>query len=585
MTQHGITREIKIRICIAILSILGLLACFAGLFPQVRHIIIDLVEQHIVHKKITLYQSWFEMLLSYSMGGICFILFFDYCTLTTSGRILVRSIKQEIKDCLAAIDFRSLVRPTLIILGVYLLGILTIIRADFLYNDDIGRSIEGFRGWYNWSRYVSEFTSIFIHADTNLTDISPLPQLLATIFLSVSSVLLVYVMGNRKTTVISLLASIPLGLSPFFLGCLSFKFDAPYFAMSILLSITPFLFRAYKKTFFFCSVVSLLMMCMTYQAASGIYLLIVVMLCFQDWNYRIKPDKEILSFLWNAALSFCIAMICFKFFFMRHNEYLYDTDAVSSAMHSISQMIPGIWVNIQNYATIVYQDLGLTWKICIALVCFFFVMKSVSTSSRNIFLSFFISVFIISLTFVLSYGIYLLLKYPLYYPRALFGFGAFTAIICVYVVADYKKIATIPVIALSWCFLVFSLSYGSALADQARYAEFRISIIWHDLNAMYPYSDGITMQLNNSIDFTPSIKNVSKHYPIIERLIPKRFGVDVFFDNKYYLDHFNYGNSAIANIPAYTSIDYSDLNLPVVLDTYYHTIQSDGKYILITLKH
>ena len=418
-----------------------------------------------------------------------------------------------------------------------------------------------------------------------MTDISPLPQLLAILILSVSSVLLVYIIGNKKITTVRLLASIPVGLSPYFLECLSFKFDSPYIALSILLSIIPFLFATRQKTFFFCSAVSLLMMCMTYQAASGIYLLIVIILCFQDWNGRKKPDKEILSFLCTAVLAFCIAMICFKFFFMRPNEYIYDNDAVSSSMHSISQMLSGILFNIKYYTITIYQDLGLIWKICILLVCIFFVAKSVSTSSRNPILSFFISVLIISLIFILSFGIYLLLKHPLFYPRALFGFGAFLAIICVYVVSDFKKIATVPVIALAWCFLVFAFSYGNALADQARYTEFRINILLHDLSALYPDCDGMSIQLNNTIDFTPSIKNISGHNPVIERLVPKRFGAAVFFDNKYYLDHFNYGNSAMANIPAYSSIDFSNLNMPVILDTYYHTIQSDGNKILITLKH
>jgi hypothetical protein len=517
------------------------------------------------------------------MGGICLILLFDYCTLTASGKTFYKSMKQEIKDCLAAIDFRSLYKPILILSVVYLLGILTIIRANYLYIDDLGRAVEGFRKWYNWSRYVSEFASVFVHADTNLTDISPLPQLLASLLLAISSVLLVYVMGNRKITIVRLLASIPLGLSPYFLECLSYKYDAPYMALSILACIFPFLFIARRKAFLFCSVVCLLVMCMTYQAASGIYMLIVLILCFQDWNSRKKTNKEMLSFLWLAGLAFCLAMVCFKFFFMKSTEYLYDEYGFSSNMHSISQMLPGIWINIKTYAITIYHDLGLIWKIGIIVVCIVFVIKSVSTSLQMKMLSLFISILFIGLSFVLSYGIYWFLTNPLYSLRGLYGFGAFLAVLGVYVVSDYKKWTIVPVLALSWSFFTFAFSYGNALADQARYEEFRISILLRDLSVLYPDTEEMSIQLQNSIDFTPSIKNISKHYPIIER-----FGIKRFYGywGFYYLNYFNYNQSTLtANIPIFIHYDFSDLNLPVVLDSYYHTIQCDGKHLLITLKH
>ena len=302
MKQNQSNRKITNRNrIIALLSGIGLMVCIAVLFPQVRQMIIDLAVQ-VLHKEPSSYQTWLKVLLSFAIGGICFILFFNFCTLTGSGRVLVRQVKQEIKDCLSEIDFRSFVKPGLVMFGVYLLGILTIIRADFSYLDDLGRSSDGSRGWYYWSRYVSEFSSILVHGDTNLTDISPLPQLLAILILSISSVLLVYVIGNRKITLMRLFASIPLGLSPYFLECLSFRFDAPYMALSILASIVPFLFITRKKAFLVCSAVSLLIMCMTYQAASGIYVLIVIILGFRDWISREKADKDILLLRQQKAL-------------------------------------------------------------------------------------------------------------------------------------------------------------------------------------------------------------------------------------------------------------------------------------------
>ena len=585
MIQNQINQKnSKWNIIIIISSIVGFMVCITVLFPQVRRLMMDLASQ-IVQKEASAYQAWIRVLLSYAIGGICFIFFFDYCTLTKSGRTLVQNVKQEIKYCLSEIDFKVFVKPVLIMSGIYLLGILTIIRANFLYMDDLRRAVAGTRIWYDYSRYVSEFASIFVHGDTNLTDISPLPQLIAVLILAVSSVFLVYIISNRKITVTGLLASIPLGLSPFFLECLSYKFDAPYMALSIFVSIFPFLFIARKKAFLFISFISLLLMCITYQPASGIYMLIAVMLCFRYWNYREKTNKEVLSFLGVSTFVFCLSMLCFRFFLMRPADTY-----ISTNIHSIDSIVSGTLINIKYYAVSINNDLGFIWKIIIVTVLFSFIIKSTYRSAQRKILSFFIVITVIVLSFILSYGVYSLLEKPLFFPRALLGFGVFLAIICISIV-NYRKTSTVAVLALNWCLLVFAFSYGNALADQARYAEFRISILLHDLNILYPNvnREGLPIQINNSIDYAPTIKNISKHYPVIERLVPKRLSEDSGWDHYYFLEYYNYSNSKMANVIDNKStknyIDFNTLNLPVALDSYYHTIKSDGERILIILKH
>ena len=585
MEQNQSNQKVKIWNSILILlSVIGLIVCIPVLFPQVRRMIMNLITQA-MGRELGMYQSWFDYLLSLAMGGICTILFLDYCFLTNSGRALVKKVKQEIKDCLSEINFRSFLKPVLIIFAIYFLGIFTIIRANFLYNDDVVWSIMGNRDWYNWSRYVIMFLSYFIQPEIHMTDISPIPQLLAILVLACSSVLLVYITGNKKVTVMRLLASIPLGLSHFFLEGLSYKFASIYGAFAILVSIIPFLFVNRKKAFIFCSVLSLLIICMTNQIAVNIYMLIVVILCFQYWITGEKKKKEIFSFLGIAAFAFCFALLFFKFFLMRsYNEM--ESTYTSTAIYPIASIIPGILSNIKNYALIVNHDLGIVWKVGIVLVLLFFIVQSTARSVHGKISSLLVSVLVVGLSFILSYGLYLLLSVPLYEPRALFGFGALLAILCIMVVSDFKKVATITVLALNWCFFVFAFSYGNALADQGRYLEFRRGILFQDLNVLYSNrnSEYLTFQIKNSIDFTPSVKNIAKNDPIIERLVPKRLTKINCWDQYYFPDYM-----ALDYISSYPSskdyLDFSTLNLPVVLDSYYHTIQSDGNRVLITLKH
>jgi len=570
-----------IRYCIYTILIVGLVACIAVLFPQVRYIIIESGER-MFHMKTQFFQEWSITLLSYAMGGIFLFAIFGYCLLTVSGKTLVHKVRNEIRDCVSEIDWHSLIKPVLLMSGVYLLGILSIIRANFLYADDIRRSISGYRGWYNWSRYVSEFSSILIHGDSHMTDISPLPQLLAILVLAVSTVLLVYVLNNRKITIIGLLASVPIGLSPYMLGCLSYQFDAPYMALSVLSSIVPFLFLARKKAFAFCSIISLLVMCMTYQAASGIYLLVTLVLCFNDWNGKRKTNREVFLFLGRAVLAFCMAMIIFKLFLMKPINMGYS----STKMLPFPQLFSGMLTNLHTYANIINSDFGFIWKAIIAIIFCFFIVKSVHTSAQNKVISSLVVIILLCLLFFLSYGIFLALENPLFTPRALYGFGVLLAIINIYIVLNFNKVAKILTFALSWSFFVFAFSYGNALTDQIRYVNFRASILLHDLSTLYPDKDKneITIQIENTIGFTPLVKNIGKRNPVIYRLVPQKTRQDEFFSILYLLEYFNYASFTTANLIFFDSyVDFSTLDLPIVLKTYYHTIRSDGKRVLVEL--
>jgi hypothetical protein len=162
-----------------------------------------------------------------------------------------------------------MVKPFLIVTGVYGTALIALFCANFYYIDDLGRTIEGYIGMWPLSRYISQILGIFIHADFNINDISSLPQLLAVLCIAAASVLLILVLNNSKITITGLLASIPIGLSPYFLSCLSYKYDAPYMALSVLVSIVPFIFRENKRAFIASSIFALWAMCMSYQLVNA----------------------------------------------------------------------------------------------------------------------------------------------------------------------------------------------------------------------------------------------------------------------------------------------------------------------------
>ena len=160
---------------------------------------------------------------------------------------------------------------------LYTLSLSSLLRAAVHYKDDAGRAMEGYRRWYQSSRYVSDVLSVILHAGRRLGDMAPLGQLLAVFIMAASSVCLIRIFTEKPIGWREAAAAAPLALSPYFLECFSFQYDSPYMALSVLVCLLPFFFRkrgirAYALT----SVICLILMCMLYQTSSGIYPLVVL---------------------------------------------------------------------------------------------------------------------------------------------------------------------------------------------------------------------------------------------------------------------------------------------------------------------
>ena len=221
-----------------------------------------------------------------------------------------------------------LLKPFLIILAIYLLGILSIILAGVHYADDVARTTYGYAEWAGFSRYINTVMSHFLHANWHLTNIAPWPQLLAAAILSLASLVFVCIVFDKdffkeKWTkwIWSVIAVVSLGLNPYMLECLSYQYDAIYMAISILFAILPFLFwRQQKWKFILMSVIGILVVCMTYQASIGIFLMLVIFITIKEWSKREIGNREILKFLLISITVFLVTLIIFQKFLMRPRE-------------------------------------------------------------------------------------------------------------------------------------------------------------------------------------------------------------------------------------------------------------------------
>jgi hypothetical protein len=554
------------RVFLLLVSVVGTGFSILFLIPAVQNFIIDYVQQQIIHRDLKNINNWISTIAVFGKGCLFIIFSINFLVFTKLGK---RSFN-DIKIILKTIDYKHFIKPAVFLFFIYFIAYFSLLRADFSYNDDLRRAVTGYHRWKGWSRYVPQFLSTVLHADPILSDISPFTQILAIAITTVNSLLLIYIF-EIKISVKSLIASLSIGLVPYFLENLSYKFDSPYMALSVLFPLLPFIFIKLYKTYILMSVVCLLLMCATYQASSGIYVIVVLFLAFKFWLYKEKKFRDILTFLGTSILCYCVSLLLFKLFFLISD----DSYGVSTSIIPISSLPSGIFKNIINFYSVIIQDFGVIWKILILALCIFFSYSVVKTTKQNKITSFALSCLILLFGSLLSYGAYLILEHPLFNPRSLYAIGLFISIICLFLLSNTKAPAFVPVLLLSWCFFIFAFSYGNALADQKRYSNFRMTLIASDLGTLYPdfNAERYYIKTENSIGYGPLTKNISKHYPVINKLVVPLFGPE-----DYLIDYMRRTDFEIADDSIYT------MDLPIVHDSFYHTIKSNNTFILIIFK-
>lgn len=494
---------------------------------------------------------------------------------------MVRKIYDDVRANIC--EYFALVRkmaiPVLILASAYAVSFFAIFRADFYYIDDISRAYHGMKGWEYFSRYLSNIFSRLFSTGNYLTDVSPLTQLSACVLLAFAGIICLYAITDKtKFSVWQYIAASFFGLTPFFLECISYKYDSVYMAFSIFISAVPMLFYKKNKIFYgFTVFVCILMMCMTYQAASGILPMLTVLIMAKMWNDKCSY-KDILKFFLSSIVGYLSALVFFKLFIMQKVD-----NYASGNMPSASGFFPNAIENYKAFFTNVKNDLRAEWLILAALIGVSFVYAFIRNSKQKKYIAAIVAVVATLLMIALCFGAYPFLLQPIIAPRAMYGFGAMISLWAIYM-ASSKKIywAKLVSVALCWMFVVFAFSYGNALASQKQYTEYRISSTVDDLIhlGLLDGDEVKKVQITGSIGQDITIRNMPQDFQMMNRLIPVTFGDSGWHWGRYEFE-FYYG---LKNIEFDNSIDLTTYDLPVLEDNIYHTIKSDGKHILIQLK-
>lgn len=463
----------------------------------------------------------------------------------------------------------------LLLLSIHVIAFLPIMLADFYYIDDLGRAIYGYSLIGDFSRYTDLLLEVIFHGNSWLSDTSPLSQLLSLPIISFAELIVLFLLSEETAPppVWSILGVLPIGLSPYFLSCLSYKYDAPFMALSVLVSILPLLYRRKKAiTYMFAIYIGTIVMCTTYQVSSGIFPMLTVFLCFLMW-LRKAPWKEILVFAFKSAAGYILGLLCFI--------VLIHSRAQDSYL-DISFALKNIPLNLTMFTKQLWLDLPQVWQFLMILigVCagFSFIR---STKHRAVF-SIPFTILVMVCLYMLAFGVSIAFTMPLTTPRAYYGIGVLIALFGTSLLLTPNQFSPVKIapLCLSWLFFIFSFTYGNALERQAKYTDFRTEIIISDLNEydLIDRTQTFQYQLIGSEGHHKMVENTAAEYPVLSRLVPVLLSDSTQWGwGSYYLEEY-YGLDA-----ELTEICVPQDSAHLVVDSYYHSIYSDGSRVLIVV--
>ena len=478
----------------------------------------------------------------------------------------------------------SAMKALWILTGIYVLGISAILKADFNYMDDMGRAFYGFKNWGDYSRILANSFSTYVHMGHYIADVSPWSQIVTMFIVAASGIMLLMGIYRKISfTIWEILALVPLGLNPYFLECISYKYDSPYMALSILGAVLPLLFlEARPLVAVFATMIGTVTVCTSYQAGTGIFPMVVLFIVLRRWSQK-EDRKAIGIYLAKAVSGYLLGVLFFFVIIMKPTDEAIT--ASSNALPPLAELFPTIGKNLTGYYQSVLHDFKTVWLLLLAVLFVTALLTFLRDTKQNRVYSAGAMIILYVLWVCMTFGLYAVLETPSFMPRAMYGVGCLVTLLGIGSVEQKKPGIqlqyVVPAVLLGVMFFTFALTYGNVLKCQKEYTEFRMQQVIGDLSdaGLLVEDREISLEVVGDIGRAPIIRNMPSDYNILNRLLPQTFsGNNIWFCYKFY--HYY----DMKNVKEDLSHDFAELGLPVVKDCIYHRIRAEGEKVLVELK-
>lgn len=435
---------------------------------------------------------------------------------------------------------RVVSRPFAGLFLIYLLGISSMIRANRFYLDDLGRTLYGYSDWLPSARPLTEALAWLFYFGPETLDASPLTQILAIGILALAALLLLEALRLRPTWW-ALLCTLPVGLSPYGLENLSYKFDAPGMALGMLCAVAPaYLLRRPSRRHFVYAAVLLFASASFYQPALGAYLAVCGYITLADTASRKgftlvgrRMGRFTLPFL--AGVGLYVIQAPLWFVRSEYTEYVEKHASMPSPLG-----LPGVLLeNLPTYARLMFQDwggnsmgrlFGLLALLFAATVLLRWlrgareaVLRQGSRAVLPQAARFAALLVLLPCFWITPFGIQMFLESPVWTPRTLYGFGVMLALMLlrlhIFSKGRVQKAGLRIVQGLViWQVLVFAQVYGNLQDNQNGWEQTRMTTLAPDLNSYITQTGSCRVSFVGTLGRAPLNQRTVGRYPLLGRL-------------------------------------------------------------------
>lgn len=408
-----------------------------------------------------------------------------------------------------------------IIFFLVMLSTFKIWSSNIYYMDDMFRNILWYTGWSGDGRPFADMYYNILSFNHDLIDIHPMGLILSLAAFSI--IMSLYAEKNNiQNNIIYSLSCLTLIINPFFISNLWFRFDGPFMLLSLVMAILPFCINFKNASINYISPVIFIILSLgLYQSSINIFIVFSVIEFLRVLISNNTRDG-IMLFLIRAIQAF-FALLAYKILV----TYFYQIHEYARSYSQISDFnlngILNIFNNIKNsFSEIKSSFDGLWWfispTILSSIILIYFSAKKRTITSLTLML------LAILCALISSFGLAVMSKNMLTYPRVFIGAGASLFFFTLFIITSKisNKLKSIIISPLVFIVLVFSFSSNSAIIGEYTDKEKIAKSLVNDIQSKNSTNNRCII-FNNQAKASHAAQLNIKTFPYINKLIPKTF--------------------------------------------------------------
>lgn len=398
-----------------------------------------------------------------------------------------------------------------------------VISADRFYIDDMGRSLDGYLGWGQDGRPLTDMIMTYLSFGFPIVDLSPLNQIFAVIAMSGTVVLYISkYTENVKPLTLGLASSLFI-IQPFLLENLSYKFDSLPMALSAILLAIPFFLSRRMVITFIISIICITSSLALYQASIGIFIILsIANVVFSTRNKTIDDIKDTASRALQLIIGYSIYSLIVVKYFVTGTYASVHASMITESTDVIQTLLTNSG-RIFGYFSQAIEPYNYFFISVFLMAIVFSIFKEVGLQLRaHGYTNYFkIAVTIASpfIVFLFSFLHLLILENPVFSARVFISLSGTMLFFGVLFLRNLGRMLSVVLISvLLFAGLINAYAYGNAVKAQKKIDDLISASIYQDVNSNGKVFSSVSVY--GTMPIARQRTNLEHRFPALARMVP-----------------------------------------------------------------